>query len=86
MPYLLIAIFYLLPCLAVAAPFASWIDVKAECGAMGDGKADDTIAIQKGLDLHRDNQIATRKTPGESGDRDPRDGGGQECPPLRRTG
>jgi hypothetical protein len=27
--------------------------VKAECGAVGDGKADDTAAIQKGLDLIR---------------------------------
>jgi len=32
-PYLLTAICYLLPCLAAAAPFSSWIDVKAECGA-----------------------------------------------------
>ena len=53
MPYLLTAICYLLPCLAAAAPFGSWIDVKAECGAVGDGKADDTAAIQKGLDLIR---------------------------------
>ncbi|NCY22183.1 hypothetical protein EBX31_09550 [bacterium] len=51
MPYLLTAICYLLPCLAEAAPFGSWIDVKAECGAVGDGKADDTAAIQKGLDM-----------------------------------
>ena len=33
MPNLLTAIFCLLPALAGAAPFASWIDVKAECGA-----------------------------------------------------
>ena len=51
MPYLLTAIFYLLPAVAGAAPFASWIDVKAVCGAVGDGKADDTSAIQKGLDM-----------------------------------
>ncbi|NDA26989.1 MAG: hypothetical protein EBZ05_09220, partial [Verrucomicrobia bacterium] len=53
MPYLLTAICYLLPCLGAAAPFASWIDVKAECGAVGDGKADDTVTIQKGLDQIR---------------------------------
>jgi len=32
-------------------PFASWVDVRTECGALGDGKADDTAAIQKGLDI-----------------------------------
>ena len=32
-------------------PFASWVNVKTECGAVGDGKADDTSAIQKGLDI-----------------------------------
>ena len=42
-----------MPGLALAAPFGSWIDVKAECWAVGDGKADDTAAIQKGLDLIR---------------------------------
>lgn len=53
MPYLLTAIFCLLNAPAFAASFTSWIDVKAECGAIGDGKADDTTAIQKGLDLIR---------------------------------
>jgi hypothetical protein len=45
------------PCLAVAAPdeefagpFPSWRDVKRDYGAVGDGKADDTAAIQRGLD------------------------------------
>ena len=51
--YCLVAIIYFLAATAGAAPFASWIDVKAECGAVGDGKADDTAAIQKGLDLIR---------------------------------
>jgi len=30
-------------------PFPSWADVKTEYGAIGDGKADDTAAIQKAL-------------------------------------
>jgi hypothetical protein len=51
--YLLTFVCLLWLCLAEAAPFSSWIDVKAECGAVGDGKADDTAAIQKGLDLIR---------------------------------
>src|SRR5437879_1790745 len=33
-----------------AGPFASWADVKRDHGAVGDGKTDDTAAIQKGLD------------------------------------
>jgi hypothetical protein len=31
-------------------PFTSWRNVKSEYGAVGDGKADDTAAIQRGLD------------------------------------
>ena len=53
MLYLLTILCFLWPYLTVAAAFSSWIDVKAECGAVGDGKADDTAAIQKGLDLIR---------------------------------
>ena len=34
-------------------PFASWLNVKDACGAKGDGVADDTAAIQRGLDLLR---------------------------------
>ena len=48
---ILSAIFHILNASAEAAPFASWIDVKAECGAIGDGVADDTVAIQMGLDM-----------------------------------
>jgi hypothetical protein len=32
-------------------PFASWVNVKTDCGAKGDGLTDDTAAIQAGLDL-----------------------------------
>ncbi len=31
-------------------PFASWLDVKRDFGAIGDGKADDTPALQRALD------------------------------------
>ena len=31
-------------------PFASWRDLRRDYGAVGDGKADDTAAIQRGLD------------------------------------
>ena len=33
-----------------AGPFPSWANVKAEYGAVADGRADDTSAIQRGLD------------------------------------
>jgi polygalacturonase len=33
-------------------PFATWANVKADYGAIGDGKADDTDAIQKALNDH----------------------------------
>jgi len=41
-------------------PFPSWKNVRTDYGAVGDGKADDTAAIQKGLDdlrLHRDSVV-----------------------------
>jgi hypothetical protein len=34
-------------------PFASWANVKTEVGAVGDGKTDDTAAIQKALESVR---------------------------------
>jgi len=37
-------------------PFPSWADVKRDYGAIGDGKADDTAAIQKGLDDLREHK------------------------------
>lgn len=41
-------------------PFPSWKNVKRDYGAVGDGKADDTVAIQRGLDdlrLHKDSVV-----------------------------
>lgn len=41
-------------------PFGSWKNVKTDYGAIGDGKADDTAAIQKALDdlrLHRESGV-----------------------------
>jgi hypothetical protein len=41
-------------------PFPSWKNVKTDYGAVGDGKADDTAAIQRGLDdlqKHKDSVV-----------------------------
>lgn len=40
-------------------PFASWLDVKRDFGAVGDGKADDTDALQKALDALRPHDRAS---------------------------
>jgi hypothetical protein len=34
-------------------PFASWLDVKRNFGAAGDGRSDDTAALQRALDALR---------------------------------
>ena len=39
-------------------PFASWLDVKRDFGAVGDGKADDSAALQRGLDEIREHKKA----------------------------
>ena len=63
MRYLLLALALSLPALSAwcrpattttldefVGPFPSWMNVKTDFGAVGDGKADDTAAIQKALD------------------------------------
>ena len=39
-------------------PFASWLDVQRDYGAVGDGKIDDTAALQRGLDDIREHKKA----------------------------
>jgi hypothetical protein len=39
-------------------PFPSWRDLKRDYGARGDGKADDTAAIQKALDDLREHKVS----------------------------
>ncbi len=41
-------------------PFAGWADVKRDFHATGDGKSDDTVALQKALDALRDEKGQTR--------------------------
>jgi len=41
-------------------PFEGWADVKQDFHAIGDGKADDTVALQKALDALRDEKGQTR--------------------------
>ena len=40
-------------------PFPSWLDVKRDFGAVGDGKADDTAALQRGLEEMREHKRAS---------------------------
>ena len=37
-------------------PFPSWADVKRDFGAVGDGQADDTAALQQALDAIREHE------------------------------
>jgi len=41
-------------------PLPGWLNAKADCGAAGDGKADDTAALQKGLDAIRKSEGGKR--------------------------
>src|ERR1039457_6284629 len=41
-------------------PFPSWANVKTEFGAVGDGRADDTAAIQKALETVRSQSFAKK--------------------------
>ena len=48
-------------------PLAGWKNVKADYGAVGDGKADDTAAIQRAFDdlrLHKDSCVLYFPPPG----------------------